>query len=42
MLKEGKSIIDAAGGTLMATVVMNYIAAKGTIAPKAEGRITVK
>jgi 2',3'-cyclic-nucleotide 2'-phosphodiesterase (5'-nucleotidase family) len=38
-LTKGKAIIDASGGTLMATIVMNYIAAKGTVAPQVEGRI---
>ena len=41
-LKAGKTLIDASGGTLMATMVMDFIAAKGTIAPKAEGRIRAK
>jgi 2',3'-cyclic-nucleotide 2'-phosphodiesterase (5'-nucleotidase family) len=41
-LKRGKTLIDASGGTLMATMVMDYIAAKGTVAPKAEGRIRTK
>ena len=36
---RGKMLIDASGGTLMATMVMDYIAAKGSIAPKVEGRI---
>jgi len=38
-LKKGKSIIDASAAALMATVVMDYIADKGTIAPAVEGRI---
>lgn len=38
-LKKGKSLIDASAATLMATVVMDYIAAKGTVAPAVEGRI---
>ena len=41
-LTKGRSIIDASGATLMATMVMNYIAAKGTIAPKVAGRIVAK
>ena len=41
-LKNGKVIIDAAGGTLMATMVMDYIAKRGTVSPKVEGRITIK
>ena len=39
-LKRGKTVIDAAGGTLQATVVMDYITAKGSVAPEVEGRIT--
>lgn len=38
-LKKGTSIIDASAAPLMATVVMNYIEARGTIAPAVEGRI---
>lgn len=38
-LKKGKSIIDASAAPLMATVVMDYITAKGTITPAVEGRI---
>jgi 2',3'-cyclic-nucleotide 2'-phosphodiesterase (5'-nucleotidase family) len=38
-LKKGKPIVDASGGPLMATVVMDYIAARGTVAPSLEGRI---
>ena len=41
-LKKGKALIDASGGTLMATTVMDYIAANAPVAPKAEGRITAK
>ena len=36
---RGKTLIDVSGGTLMATMVMDYIAAKGSVAPKLEGRI---
>jgi 2',3'-cyclic-nucleotide 2'-phosphodiesterase (5'-nucleotidase family) len=39
-LTKGKPVIDASGGTLMATVVMDYITAKGTVSPAVEGRIT--
>jgi 5'-nucleotidase / UDP-sugar diphosphatase len=42
VLKKGKVLIDASGATLMATSVMNYIAAKGTVAPKVDGRIRAK
>jgi 2',3'-cyclic-nucleotide 2'-phosphodiesterase (5'-nucleotidase family) len=38
-LTRAKPIIDASGGTLMAQVVMDYIAAKGTVSPAVEGRI---
>jgi 2',3'-cyclic-nucleotide 2'-phosphodiesterase (5'-nucleotidase family) len=38
-LKKGKPVIDASAGPLMANVVMDYITAKGTIAPAVEGRI---
>ena len=42
VLGQGRPTIDAAGGTLMATMVMDYIAQRGTVAPKVEGRITAK
>jgi 5'-nucleotidase / UDP-sugar diphosphatase len=38
----GKVLIDASGGTLMATTVMGYIATKGSVAPQIEGRIVVR
>jgi 2',3'-cyclic-nucleotide 2'-phosphodiesterase (5'-nucleotidase family) len=38
-LKKGRPIIDASGGALMANVVMDYIAARGTVSPAVEGRI---
>jgi 2',3'-cyclic-nucleotide 2'-phosphodiesterase (5'-nucleotidase family) len=38
-LKKGKSLIDPSAAKLMATQVMDYIAAKGTVAPAIEGRI---
>ena len=38
-LKGGKLIVDAAGVTPMASQVMDYITALGTIEPKIEGRI---
>ncbi|MBT3359091.1 MAG: bifunctional metallophosphatase/5'-nucleotidase [Rhodospirillales bacterium] len=41
-LKKGKMLIDASAATLMATTVMNYVTAKGTVAPKIEGRVTAK
>ena len=41
-LKKGKLIVDALGGTLMASQVIDYIAELGTVAPKIEGRIEAK
>lgn len=41
-LNNGKTLIDASGATLMATSVMNYINAKGTVSPKVENRIVAK
>ncbi len=41
-LKNGKALIDASGATLLATSEMDYIAAKGTVAPKVDGRISAK
>ena len=41
-LGKGKMLIDASGGTLMATTVMDYIAAKGAVAPQLEGRIVTR
>jgi len=38
----GKVLIDASGGTLMATTVMHYITTKGTVAPQLEGRIVTR
>ena len=38
-LTKGKVVVDASGGTLLATVVMDYLQAKGTVAPAVEGRI---
>ena len=42
VFKKGKVIIDAAGATLMASMVMNYINAKGIVSPKVEGRIVAQ
>ena len=40
MLTGAKRIIDASGGTLMTTVVMDYVASLGgKIAPRLDGRI---
>jgi 2',3'-cyclic-nucleotide 2'-phosphodiesterase (5'-nucleotidase family) len=38
-LRKGRPIIDASGGALMANIVMDYIAAKGSVSPAVEGRI---
>jgi 2',3'-cyclic-nucleotide 2'-phosphodiesterase (5'-nucleotidase family) len=38
-LTRGRALIDPSGGKLMATTVMDYIAAKGSVSPKLEGRI---
>jgi 5'-nucleotidase/UDP-sugar diphosphatase len=40
VFRAAKVLIDANSATLMATQVINHIAAAGTIAPKIEGRIT--
>jgi 2',3'-cyclic-nucleotide 2'-phosphodiesterase (5'-nucleotidase family) len=39
-LGRGKPLIDASAATLMASMVMDYIAEQGKVAPKVEGRIT--
>ena len=41
-LKRGKIIIDAAGATLMATTVIDYVEKAKTISPKTDGRIATK
>jgi 2',3'-cyclic-nucleotide 2'-phosphodiesterase (5'-nucleotidase family) len=41
-LGKGRLVIDASGGKLMANQVIDYIAARGTVAPKVEGRITAR
>ena len=41
-LKKAKVLLDASGATLLATTVMNHIAAKGEIAPAVDGRIKTK
>ena len=41
-LSKGKALIDASGGTLMATTVMGYITTKGAVAPQIEGRIVAR
>ena len=42
VFKKGKVIIDASGAKLMASMVMDYIKAKGTVSPKIEGRIVAQ
>ena len=42
VFKKGKVIIDASGATLLASMVMDYIKAKGTVSPKVEGRIVAQ
>ncbi len=41
-LSRGEAVIDPTSAKLMATVVMEHIAAKGSVAPKLEGRIKGK
>lgn len=41
-LTRGKTIVDPSGAVLMATMVMNYVEARKTVAPKVEGRIVAK
>ena len=42
VLKKAKVIINASNATLMASMVMDYIKAKGSISPKVEGRIVAQ
>jgi len=42
VLKKGKSMIDESAAKLMASQVIDYVAAKGTVSPKIEGRIVAK
>jgi 5'-nucleotidase / UDP-sugar diphosphatase len=39
-LSRGKPLIDASGGALLTTMVIDYIARRGEIAPRLDGRIT--
>lgn len=39
---QAKVVIDPSGAVLIATIVMEYVAAKGTIDPKVEGRIVAR
>ena len=41
-LSQGKVLIDASGGSLMATTVMHYITTRGSVAPQVEGRIVTR
>ncbi|MCW2243826.1 bifunctional metallophosphatase/5'-nucleotidase [Azospirillum canadense] len=41
-LTRGKVVVDPSGAVLMATIVMDYVEAKKTVAPKVEGRIVAK
>jgi len=41
-LTKGRQLINAIDATLMASQVIDYIAAKGTVAPNVEGRIVVR
>ncbi len=40
MLKSARRIVDANAGAKVASQVIDYIAAKGTVTPRVEGRIT--
>ncbi|GLR78954.1 5'-nucleotidase C-terminal domain-containing protein (plasmid) [Azospirillum oryzae] len=39
---RAKVIVDASGAVLLATIVMNYVEAKKTVAPAVDGRIVAK
>jgi 5'-nucleotidase / UDP-sugar diphosphatase len=39
-LSRGRALIDPSGATLLASMVMDYIARQGKVAPETEGRIT--
>ena len=41
-LGNGRQLIDAAGATLMATMVMDYVEAAGEVAPAVDGRIRTR
>jgi 5'-nucleotidase / UDP-sugar diphosphatase len=41
-LTRGKPLIDTSSGTLIATIVMQYISATGMVAPTIEGRIVAR
>ncbi len=42
VLKKGKQLIDESSAKLMASQVIDYVTAKGSVSPKIEGRITAK
>jgi len=42
VFKKGKVIINASNATLLASMVMDYIKAKGSVSPKVEGRIVAQ
>ena len=42
VLKKAKVIINASNATIMASMVMDYIKAKGSVSPKIEGRIVAQ
>ena len=42
VFKTAKQLINPIDALLMASQVIDYIAARGTIAPKVEGRIVAK
>ena len=42
VLKKAKVIINASNATIMASMVMDYIKAKGSVSPKVEGRIVTQ
>lgn len=41
-LTRGTVLVDPSGAVLMATIVMDYVEARKTVAPKVEGRIVAK
>ena len=42
VFKKGEVLINASGATLLASMVMDYIKAKGSVSPKVEGRIVAQ
>ena len=41
-LTRGRTVVDASGAVLMATMVMDFVEARKTVAPRIEGRIVAK